>query len=130
MTPIGVETVSDVYILQRINTHVFEKPELLMENIGRVTRFIQDKINKQGGDPSRESLTLIPTLDQGDYAVDEGGNYWRMYRFIQNTISYDLVLEAKDFYESGRAFGNFQYMLSDFPGVVFAQYNRKFPSYT
>ncbi|AYV34112.1 aminoglycoside phosphotransferase family protein [Erysipelothrix rhusiopathiae] len=110
-----VETLNDVYILQRINTHVFKKPELLMENIGRVTRFIQDKINKQGGDSSRESLTLIPTLDQSDYAVDEGGNYWRVYRFIQNTISYDLVLEVKDFYESGRAFGNFQYMLSDFP---------------
>lgn len=110
-----VETVCDVYILQRINTNVFKSPTLLMENIGRVTRFIQDKIQKQGGDPLREALTLIPTFEDCDYAVDEDGNYWRMYRFIQDTVSYDLVLDAHDFYESGRAFGNFQFMLADFP---------------
>lgn len=107
-----VETTGGLYILQRINTHVFKQPNLLMENIGHVTRFIQSQVQRQG---DREALTLIPTKDQQDMATDAQGDSWRAYRFIQDAISYDLVQDSQDFYESGKAFGNFQYLLSKFP---------------
>ena len=49
-------------ILQRINTDVFPKPLELMENVIGVTSFLQKKILHAGGDASRETLTLIPTV--------------------------------------------------------------------
>ena len=49
------------YILQKINTAVFRDPIGLMENICRVTSFLRTKIAARGGDPNRETLTVLPT---------------------------------------------------------------------
>ena len=103
------------YILQRINHNIFPDSQKLMENISSVTSFLKDKIIKYGGDPLRETLTLVPTKDNALYIVDENGDNWRSYLFIENSISYDLVKKPEDFYHCGIAFGNFQNLLSDFP---------------
>jgi len=49
------------YILQRINTGIFKKPEELMEIIENVTSFLCKKIEENGGDTRRETLTVIKT---------------------------------------------------------------------
>ena len=46
------------YLLQRINVNVFKKPIELMENVCGVTSFLREKIEKEGGDPTRETLTV------------------------------------------------------------------------
>ena len=55
------------YILQRINTGIFKNPEELMENIENVTSFLRKKIEEKGGDPKRETLTVIKTVDEKNY---------------------------------------------------------------
>ena len=45
------------YILQRINSAIFKKPEEVMSNIVEVTEFLRKKIIAAGGDPDRETLT-------------------------------------------------------------------------
>ena len=50
------------YILQRMNTQIFTKPEELMENMEGVTSWLKRKIAEQGGDPKREALKLGPTI--------------------------------------------------------------------
>ena len=45
-------------IIQRMNRNVFKQPEELMENIVNVTEFLKKKIEKNGGDPSRETLNI------------------------------------------------------------------------
>lgn len=103
------------YILQRMNRQVFGKPDELMENIQNVTAFLRKKIMEKGGDPDRETLNLVPTLEGNPYYVDSEGEYWRAYLFIEQAVSYDAVERPEDFYESAEAFGNFQYLLSDYP---------------
>lgn len=49
------------YILQRMNTHVFQDPGGLMQNISGVTAYLRDQIVRAGGDAQRETLTLIRT---------------------------------------------------------------------
>ena len=78
------------YIMQRVNARVFAKPLQVIENIERVTAYLRDVIRREGGDPLRETLTLIPTRAGGYAARDEEGGYWRMYRFIEETVSCDL----------------------------------------
>ena len=51
------------YILQKINKFVFTKPEQVMQNIRRVSRYIEKKVVYEGGDASREVLHPINTLD-------------------------------------------------------------------
>lgn len=103
------------YILQRMNTSIFTKPEELMENIVGVTSYLKEKILDQGGNPKRETLQLVKTKAGADYFISEAGNYYRMYDFIEDAVTYDAVKEPEDFYESAVAFGNFQYLLSDYP---------------
>ena len=103
------------YILQRMNHEVFKDPRGLMENIVGVTAFLQKKIAENGGDPRREALNVIPVADGGSYRQEEDGTFWRMYRFVENAVSYDVVERPEDFYESAVAFGHFQKLLADYP---------------
>ncbi len=103
------------YLLQRINHHVFKRPENVMENIYNVTNHLKGKILQMGGDPDRETLTVIPTRNGDLYYKDKDGNYFRMYKFIDNANSYDVVENPIQLYLTGKAFGKFQNMLNDFP---------------
>lgn len=102
------------YILQRINREVFKDPEKVMENIVGVTSFLRGNIEEEGGNPDRETLTVILTKDQHPYLIDENESYWRAYLFIDDAISYEKVEKPEDFYQSAIAFGRFQYLLSEF----------------
>ena len=102
------------YILQRINSNVFKKPYEVMENIYNVTNHLRKKIKAAGGDADRETLTVIPTWEgESCYKADDG--YYRMYKFVENSLSYDIVENPVQLYYAGRAFGKFQMMLDDFP---------------
>ena len=62
-------------ILQRMNADAFPHPEQLMENIAGVTGFLKKKIIARGGDPERETLNIIPTVDNKPYYRDTNGDY-------------------------------------------------------
>lgn len=102
-------------ILQRMNREIFRNPEQLMENIVNVTSFLRKKIEENGGDPDRETLTVIPAKDGKPYFIDSQGEYWRSYIFITDAECYDKVEKPEDFYESAVAFGKFQRLLADYP---------------
>ena len=110
-----VVTDSEKYILQRINHYTFKDPEALMENIKNVTEFIAKQVKARQGDTKREVLTLINTLDEQVLFQDSIGSYWRAYLFIDEAITYDLVENPEDFYQSALAFGKFQRDLAAFP---------------
>lgn len=101
-------------ILQRMNTDVFTKPIELMENIVGVTSYLRKEIIKNGGDPERETLNVIPSVEGKPYYKDSQGSYWRAYKFITDATSYDQVECTDDFYQSAVAFGNFQRLLADY----------------
>ncbi len=103
------------YILQRMNHDIFKNPPQLMENMVHVTRYLREKILSQGGNPERETLNVIKTKNGADWYEDSDKNYWRVFPFIENSMCLEKVENAKDFYDSAAAFGNFQWMLADFP---------------
>lgn len=103
------------YILQRINHNVFKHPEELMQNIERVTTHLRKKIIAAGGNPERETLNLIPTVDGKTFYRTHEGDYWRAYIFIKGAQTYQMVESLDHVYSAARAFGKFQQSLSDFP---------------
>ena len=108
-------TVSDEtpdYILQRINHHVFKDVELLQRNIERVTSHIRRKLATAGADDlDRRVLRIVPARDGRLYHFD-GENYWRMTLFIAGSVTHETI-SAPLALLTGRAFGEFQAMLSD-----------------
>jgi hypothetical protein len=105
------------YVLQRINETIFGDIPGLMENIERVTSHIRGKAEKiPGSQPDRECLTLMRAIDGKSYFLDERADYWRMYIFIKNCHSCDIVRTQGQAFEGGRAFGHFQALLADLPG--------------
>ena len=87
-------------ILQRMNKSIFTKPVELMENVLGVTSCLRERIIENGGDPERETLNVIPTVEGNAYFVDSEGEYWRAYKFITGATSYDAVETPEDFYQS------------------------------
>ena len=104
------------YVNQRINHLVFREPEKLMENIERVTRYARERIIAAGGDPMRETLTIVPARDGRSFHRMTDGNYWRMFCYIEGARTYDKVEDLRHVYAASRAFGAFQKMLSRLPG--------------
>jgi hypothetical protein len=103
------------YILQRINHNVFLNPEGMMRNIEVVTSHLCRKIKILGGDPRRETLTLVPAVDGNSYLRTAEGEYWRGYHFVGNASTYEVAESLDQVYNAAKAFGKFQNLLSDYP---------------
>ena len=102
------------FILQRLNPVVFPDRAGLMRNMIAVTEFLRKAVIRDGGDPERECLRLIPLKDGSPYFTDESGDVWRATQFIENTDAY-LVAESPEMFASaGEAFGKFMARLGGF----------------
>ena len=106
-----VKTDRDKYILQRVNDNVFKNPKAVMENIALVTEFIQKQVMLRGGDVKREALTLIRTIDDMNYYEAEDGKIFRMYVFIDNATSHQIIKDGKVFYQAAKAFGKIDLLI-------------------
>ena len=114
------------YVLQKINKNVFKNPHELMENYVGVTNFLRDKIVKNGGDPTRETINVIKTRDGKNYCIDNSGEYWRLILYVTDSVCYDMVERPEQFYDSAVAFGKFQSLLADYPAHTLYETISKF----
>ena len=103
------------FILQRMSSAAFKRPDQLMENIIGVTEFLGREIEKRGGDRSREAMRVIRPKSGADFYTDSQGGAWRLYPFVEGTICYQTADTPELFAASGRAFGRFQQLLRDYP---------------
>ncbi len=99
-----VVTTKKRYILQQMNTNIFPDADGLMKNICGVTEHLQAR--------GIETLEVIPTKDGKPFY--KGEQCFRVYAFIENTVSYQIVEDEKVFRNSGKAFGEFQNYLAEF----------------
>lgn len=103
------------YVLQRMNTEIFQDPQGLMNNVIKVTEYLKKIIQSRGGDISRETLHFYPTKDGQLFYRDPEGQCWRLEDLVQNTKSYDMATTPEMFMNTGIAFGQFMADLADFP---------------
>jgi len=111
----NVEGMEMRHLLQRINTAVFKNPDQLMANVDCVTSFLRDKIIASGGDSEREALYCKPTRTGKKYFADAENRVWRLYNFVENSFSRNSIDSPEIFFNAGKAFGEFQRQLADFP---------------
>ena len=104
------------YIHQRINRRVFKQPVLMIENIQRVTDHIHEWYRTHDEtDMHRRTLRLCSTHEGKPYHLDSDGDFWRTYRFIEQTVTHEKVETPEQAHEAGQIVGQFHKILSDFP---------------
>ncbi len=110
-----VDGVEMKHLLQRINTTVFKNPDELMANVDCVTSYLRDKILAAGRDTERETLYCKPTVTGKKHYKDDKGRVWRLYNYVENSFSHNRIESPEVFFSAGKAFGDFQRLLADFP---------------
>ncbi len=111
-----VTTTEKRYILQKMNTRVFSDPDSLMANICGVTEHLQSR--------GIETLRVVPTKDGAPYLKGEA--CYRVYDFIENTVTYQKVTDKEVFKNSGKAFGEFQNYLAEFDASKLTETIKRF----
>ena len=102
-------------LLQRLNTNIFKNPEGVMDNIVNVTAHLRNKIAAAGGDPERETMTVINAADGKPYFITDSGKFFRMYKFIENNLSVDKAQSTEQMTSAAETLGKFYHMLDDYP---------------
>lgn len=106
------------YLIQKINTKVFTEPYKLMKNIEGVTKYLKkEMINEK--DNNHKVIEVVKTKDNKSLCyitnASDTREYYRIYEYIENAISYDSSVDKNIVYNTGKAFGNFQKLLRDYP---------------
>ncbi len=95
------------YILQRINDKLFDTP-LLMKNIVSVCEYAK----KQNSD------ILLPTVvyakNGESYVKVDGDGYYRIYNFVEDSMSYQVMDSVPLCYLTAKTFARFADLLSGF----------------
>lgn len=103
------------YILQRVNTFVFQNPEQVMDNISAVTEFVRAKIKQKQTTAKRNVLHYIPTLDGKYYTYTDDNEFWRCCRYIDDSVCFLKSDNLRIIEGAGQKFGEFQLHLADYP---------------
>lgn len=101
------------FIVQAINSHVFNNPAAVMRNVEAVTKHINARVLRLKNDLGGQSLHLFPARTGGSWIEDDQGTFWRCYNHIEGCVTYDIVENTRQAYQAARAFGAFQDLVSD-----------------
>lgn len=107
-----VKTDVKDYMLQGINSYVFRNVDSLMRNIYIVTRHLREK--------GKVTLHVRKTINYKIY-VDDGGMYYRLYTFIEDTKCYEKLDSLELVEKTGKAFGDFHASLADLDPILIAE---------
>lgn len=103
------------FVLQRVNTHVFPRPDLILLNmqtfLGHMTRQLAPDNHERR--ERWEMPRIIPTATGQDYYIDPEGAFWRAISLIEQAKTYPKIRDAAHARESGIALGRFHRLLSD-----------------
>ncbi len=97
------------FILQRINQNVFKKPFDIATNLLQVCDHLKDK------HPGYLFTCPRKTITGDNMVFIEGEGYFRMFPFIKNSHTVDVVSSPLQAYEAAKQFGRFTRLLSGFP---------------
>jgi len=103
-----VRNGKNTFILQQLNHQVFTQPEQIDSNIQMVGTYLAE--HYPGIIFPRPVMSV-----RGTTLVSIGDNYYRLYPFIENSVTVDIAHSPAQAFEAARQFGRFTHLLSDFP---------------
>ncbi len=103
------------FILQRINTHVFRCPELVMLNMCAFTEHVRKRLEREETSSARVWLVpqILRTRQGENHYLASDGTFWRALSFIPGAQTHDRIKNGDHAREVGYALGRFQSLISD-----------------
>lgn len=101
-----VNTSRNKYILQKINDAVFKQPDVIAHNIRVVGTYLKQH--------NPEYLFVTPVISSGgdDLIFKQGLGYYRMFPFVKDSVSKDVLESASQAYEAAKQFGRLTQLLN------------------
>lgn len=108
---------SERFILQRINSHVFPRPDLVMKNIRVFATHASRRLQAEPLPGNRRWVVpeIVPTRRGEDAFLDEDGGCWRALSFVGHAVAHDVLKTPEHAREIGTALGVFHSLVSDLP---------------
>lgn len=104
------------YVLQRINHQIFRDPRGLMRNVQLVTSHVRSKLVAASvSDLARRVLEVVPICTGEPLLLTESGEFWRTYRFVEQTHPVPTDASLDEVYQAGVGFGRYAAQLADLP---------------
>ncbi|TKC09942.1 aminoglycoside phosphotransferase family protein [Pedobacter polaris] len=88
------------YLLQRINVNVFKEPTHIDENLFELRKYLDQHA------PDYLFVSPLANLKKETLVVVDG-EYFRIFPFIKNSTSIDVVENTEDAYQAAKQFGKF-----------------------
>jgi len=97
---------NEKFILQKVNDNVFKKPEDIAANLELIGDYLENS--------NKDYLFTAPckTADGRSLVYVEGDGYYRVFPFVKNSHSIDVVETPEQAYEAAKQFGQFTNVLS------------------
>jgi Ser/Thr protein kinase RdoA (MazF antagonist) len=104
------------FVLQRINTQVFQQPQLVMQNMRIFSEHVQECLTANDFCLNRrwEVPRVLLTQDGQDH-FQENNNFWRSISFIEGSQTFDTIQDLDHARETGFGLGMFHRSISTLP---------------
>ena len=113
---VTLDTATDQhFILQRLNTQVFQQPELVMRNIRTYSEHVCQRLQEDDCQRRWEVPKVLLTEANQDHWVGPDGEFWRAMSFVETAQSLDAIATPDQAQEVGYALGMFHHLISDLP---------------
>ncbi len=86
------------FILQRINTNVFVQPDLIASNLRYASDYLKEVV------PDYPFLTCLRSVAGKEMECDAEGFPWRLFPFIENTMTINNVTSTQEAYQAASEF--------------------------
>jgi thiamine kinase-like enzyme len=96
------------FLLQKINQQVFRRPKDILDNC----RLLELYFKKNH--PGYLFVAPLPALNQLNYVVDTENNMYRLFPFVINSHSFNIVPGPELAFEAAKQFGQFTRLLTYF----------------
>jgi Ser/Thr protein kinase RdoA (MazF antagonist) len=101
-----IQYLSQDYILQKINDKVFKYPQHIADNVQTIASWLEKK------HPDYFFAAPVKTTVGESMVYLPGDGYFRLFPFVNNSCSYDVVQTTEQAFEAARQFGMFTKFLS------------------
>jgi len=108
------------FVLQKINTNVFKNPDVIAQNIQIIEGYLSsNKIDYL-------FLTFLRTKSGELFYVDEMHNYWRMYEYVSDSCTVDIITDEELAKQTAFQFARFSQIMQ---GIDFTKIRPSIPDF-
>lgn len=91
-------TGPSAYVLQRVNKDVFTQPEIIASNLRHASAHLAATV------PAYRFVMPLRSASGNDMEVDSEGYPWRLFPYLDHTLTVDSVEDARQAFEAASAF--------------------------